>query len=136
MKLNDIFDYRALRFAIVGVISNGILFLAYLALTEIGMASKFAMTLLYVTGVIQGFIFNKKWTFSHEGHVTKTFTAYVLLYAIGYLINLAILVVFVDRLGMPHQLVQGAATLTLAGFFFLTQRFLIFRTGNSAQSRI
>lgn len=136
MKLNDILDYRVLRFAIVGLISNGILFLAYLVLTECGMGSKIAMTVLYVTGVLQGFVFNKKWTFSHDGQVLKTFTAYVFLYAIGYLTNLLIFFVLVDELGFQHQWVQGGVTLFLAGFFFLVQRFFIFKTANYAQLRI
>ena len=135
VKLNRILDYQVLRFGIVGLVSNGILFVAYLALTEFGVGSNTAMTALYATGVLQGFIFNKKWTFSHDSQTLKTFTAYVFLYAIGYLINLVILFLLVEKLGFRHQWVQGGAILLLAGFFFLAQNFFIFKTDNHNQSR-
>ncbi len=136
MKLSDILDYRAFRFIAVGLISNSVLFIAYLALTEFGLGSKTAMTILYLTGVLQGFIFNKKWTFSHDGKVLKTFTAYIFLYTIGYIINLLCLFIFVDWLGFRHQWVQGGIIVLMSSFFFLIQRFLIFKQEDQVKSRM
>jgi len=45
---------------------------------------------------------------------------------IGYLANLALLYVFTDRLGYPHQVVQAAAIFVVAGILFLLFRFFVF----------
>ena len=49
-----------IKYVVIGLISNGILYFAYLGLTKYGMGHKTAMTLLYIIGVLQTFIFNKK----------------------------------------------------------------------------
>ena len=98
MKLSEL-NLQIIRFGIVGFASNLVLYLAYLGLTSCGWGHKFAMSILYVVGVLQTFFFNKKWTFIHYGHKMVTFMRYISLFAFGYLINLAVLIVMVDHLG-------------------------------------
>lgn len=117
------------RYAIVGLASNFILYILYLALTELGMGYKSAMTLLYVVGVAQTFIFNKKWSFRHGGNVAGAFTRYTSVYAAGYALNLFALWLFVDRMVFPHQIVQGIMIVTLAVFLFLAQKYWVFAPG-------
>lgn len=121
------FSLQVIRFGIVGLSSNLILYLLYLGLTSLGLAPKLAMSILYVVGVLQTFVVNKKWTFHHHGHFSAAFTRYVGSYVIGYLINLSILMVMVDRLGYPHQLIQGLTILMLAVFLFSLQKMWVFR---------
>ncbi|EPZ15823.1 polysaccharide synthesis protein GtrA [Thauera terpenica 58Eu] len=116
-----------IRYATVGLGSNIVLYLAYLALTAAGIESKLAMSLLYVLGVVQTFAFNKRWSFRHGGLRGPTFVRYCVSYALGYLINLGALLILVDRLGYPHQAVQGVMILTLAVLLFLLQKFWVFR---------
>ncbi|HHH39412.1 MAG TPA: GtrA family protein [Sedimenticola sp.] len=116
-----------LRYAVVGLGSNLLLYLAYLLLTGLGMGPKTAMTLLYALGVAQTFIFNRKWSFGHKGRARTAFLRYLASYAIGYLLNWVVLWVCVDRLGLPHQPVQGAMILLLALFLFALQKFWVFR---------
>ncbi|MBE7369922.1 GtrA family protein [Ramlibacter sp. HM2] len=114
------------RFATVGLVSNAVLYAAYLVLTAAGMGAKLAMTLLYAVGVCQTFVFNKRWTFSFRGPGAPAFSRYAVSYALGYLVQLAILHVFVDRLGFPHQAVQAAAMVQVAVLLFLLHRFWVF----------
>jgi putative flippase GtrA len=116
------------RYAIVGLVSNAVAYLLYLALTAAGMEYKLAMTLLYGLGVAQTFLFNKRWSFQHGGMHGPTFLRYCVTYGLGYCINLFALLVFVERLGYPHQLVQGVMVLTLAVMIFLLQKFWVFRS--------
>lgn len=118
---------QSLRFAVVGLASNAVLYLAYLALTTTGLGPKLAMTLVYAIGVTQTFLFNKRWTFNHGGRHDTAFARYVSVYAGGYLANLLVLAWLVDDLGLPHQIVQGVMILVLAGCFFLLQKFWVFR---------
>lgn len=118
---------QGLRFIIVGLTSNLVLYLFYLTLTTLGLGHKTSMTLLYVIGTLQTFIFNKRWTFEHDGATRTALIRYIVAYAFGYLLNLFVLLVLVDRLGLPHQWVQGLMIFTLATMLFLLQRYWIFR---------
>ena len=113
------------RYAIVGIISNIILYLAYLLLTGLGLGHKTAMTLLYVVGTLQTFLLNRRWTFDDSGGIHGTFFRYVITYALGYLFNLGALYMLVDELGLPHQIVQGALIFVVAVLLFLLQKFFI-----------
>ena len=115
-----------LRYAIVGLGSNLLLYLAYLLLTTLGMGYKSAMTLLYAMGVAQTFLFNSSWSFRHQGALHGAFVRYIASYAFGYILNFTILWLAVDRLGQPHQIVQGVMVLTLAVLLFLLQKYWVF----------
>lgn len=115
-----------LRFGVVGLVSNALLFLVYLALTELGIGHKAAMSAVYLLGVVQTFVFNKKWSFRHSGGVSGAFIRYLIAYGLGYLVNLAVLVVLVDSFRFPHQIVQGIMILVLAVLLFLAQKYWVF----------
>jgi len=114
------------RFIVVGLLSNSILYLLYLLATTLGLGHKTAMTLLYITGILQTFVFNKTWTFSHIGKVRTSFIRYLAAYGFGYLLNLAVLALFVDLLGYPHAVVQAIAILIVATQLFLLQKYWVF----------
>jgi len=118
-----------IKYVIVGLISNGLLYFVYLLLTAYGLGHKTAMTLLYVLGVLQTFIFNKKWTFENQGSGSRSFFRYCLAYALGYLINLLALYYFVDNLLFSHKIVQGIMILFNAVLLFLLQKFWVFSIG-------
>ena len=124
---------QLLRYAMVGLISNVILYLAYLLLTSFGLGHKTAMTFLYVVGILQTFLLNRRWTFNHNGKVHSTFIRYVITYAMGYLINLIALYILVDRYGLPHQVIQGVLIFAVAVFLFLLQKFWVFRNTQNAE---
>lgn len=84
------------------------------------------MSFLYVFGVTAGFIGNKKWTFSHQGTLLNTGIKYFTMHFFGYLLNFMILLIFVDRFGYPHQVVQAAAIIVVALFLFISFRFFVF----------
>lgn len=115
------------RYALVGLVSNIVGYLLYLLLTYAGMGHKTAMTLLYAVGVLQTFYFNRGWSFGHDGEISVAFVRYVSAYAIGYLFNLAMLMLLVDQWGWPHQWMQGVMIFVLACMLFLLQRYWVFR---------
>ncbi len=87
------------------------------------------MTLLYAVGTLYTFLFNRRWTFRYQGSVLESMPRYVATYALGYLFNLVALIVLVDWYALPHQLVQGALILMVAGLLFLLQKFWVFPGG-------
>ncbi len=94
-----------------------------------GMGYKTAMTLLYAVGVAQTFIFNKRWSFRHQGPTSSAFRRYMIAYGTGYVVNYFALWFFVDKLEIPHQWVQGVVIFVLAGTLFFMQRYWVFPTG-------
>lgn len=114
------------RYAFVGIASNLAGYLAYLFITYLGVSPKIAMSVLYVVGAGIGFWGNRKLTFAYEGSVLGAGVRYFIAHFFGYLINLTILFVMVDKLGYVHQLVQGAAIFVVAAFLFITFKFFVF----------
>jgi putative flippase GtrA len=122
------------RYGVVGLTSNAMLYFGYLGLTWLGVGYKLAMTALYCVGVMQTFVFNRRWTFRHDGNSGQAFRRYVIAYLLGYALNFLALVMFVDYLGWPHQLVQGIMILVLACFLFVLQRLWVFSVRPGASS--
>jgi len=115
-----------LRYGVVGALSNGLMFLVYLAVTALGLGPKLAATLVYGLGVLQTFHLNRSWSFGAPRRQDQAFLKYAVAYGLGYLVNIGLLAWFVDRLGFPHQLVQGTIIVSLAVAFFVLQKFWIF----------
>lgn len=118
---------QLLRYGLVGLASNAGLYLAYLGLTAAGLDHKLAMSLVYGAGVALTFFVNGRWTFAAGALGGATFARYVTAYALGYVLNLALLWLLVDAGGWPHAPVQGVLILVVAGCLFLLHKFWVFR---------
>ncbi|MGJ0507549.1 MAG: GtrA family protein [Methylocystis sp.] len=123
----SVWAVQAVRYVIVGAISNAALYCFYLLLTGVGVGHKSAMSLLYGVGVVQTFYFQRRWTFSHSGRLFRSLNRYVLAYALCYLGNLAALYWFVDALGWRHEVVQAGNIVVSAVLLFLIQKIWVFR---------
>jgi putative flippase GtrA len=120
------FHKQFIRYALIGLVSNGAIYVIYLFITRIGMGAKLAMSLLYCVGVLQTFFFNRKWSFRFGGAATPAFIRYLAAYAGGYFFNLLALILLVDRAGFPHQLIQGVMIFVVAVVLFVAQRYWVF----------
>lgn len=110
----------------VGLLSNAVGYSCYLLLTYFGTTPKLTMTLLYVIGAYVSFQGNRKFTFPHSAGGRSVYIRGVISYALGYLLNFSLLLLFVDHLGFPHQLVQAIAVFVIAAFLFLLFKFFVF----------
>ena len=86
------------------------------------------MSVLYAVGVAQTFFLNRRWSFRHQGTSGGTFRRYVVLYAVGYGLNVMLLGLLVDHLGWPHQWVMLGLMIGMVAFFFVGQKFWVFRS--------
>lgn len=116
-----------LRFGAVGLGSNALLYLLYLAATAVGIEPKVAVTLIYLVGVLQTFVLNKRWTFQHEGRVRRTATRYWVAYTLSYAANMVLLFIFVDMAGFDHRVVQGVLIAVFGLVLFALQKYWVFR---------
>ena len=119
---------QMVRFGMVGIASNVVLFLGFIILSHLGMGHKTAMTVVFFAGVLQTFLANKKWTFAHQGSTVLSFSRYIFAYALAYLFNLVILYIVVDKLGCSYVTTHGVMVFLVAGLLFFMQRYWIFKT--------
>jgi putative flippase GtrA len=116
-----------LRFGVVGLASNALLYLLYLATTAIGVEPKAAASFIYLVGVLLTFVLNKRWTFQHDGHVRRTVARYWVAYVFSYAANMVLLVIFVDMAGFDHRVVQGILIAVIGLVLFALQKYWVFR---------
>lgn len=114
------------KYGLVGIATNSIGYLTYLLITYFGVEPKFLITFMYPVGAAIGFFGNRQWAFAHKGALLSAGARYFFAHLCGYLINLFILLMFVDRLGYPHQWVQAMAIVIVAGFLFLAFKYFVF----------
>jgi putative flippase GtrA len=122
------------RYVVVGISSNLVGYLLYLTLTGFGVVPKLAMSLLYGFGATLSFLGNRRWTFHNDGSITIGALRFALVYVIGYFLNLALLVIFVDLLGFPHQAVQATAVPVIAIMLFILLRLFVFPARRSRET--
>lgn len=115
-----------ISYVCIGVLTNVLGYTVYLFLTYLWGAPKLTMTLLYFVGASIGFLANRRFTFRHKGHIGVAGARYLLVQLAGYLLNLVLLLLFVDWLGLAHQLVQAIAVVVVAIFLFFLLRFFVF----------
>lgn len=119
---------QGVRYLAVGAASNVVLYLLYLLITRVGVEPKTAMTTLFIGGMIQTFVLNKRWTFGNRRFSKAEILKYLVAYCFGYGINLLVLFFFVDVAGYRHEAVQCIAVVVIALMLFLLQKFWVFRT--------
>ncbi|MCU7873407.1 MAG: GtrA family protein [Candidatus Thiodiazotropha sp. (ex Lucinoma borealis)] len=115
-----------LRYAMIGVVSNLVLYTAYLLMTSMGVGYKTAMTLIYGVGILQTFLLNRRWTFDHQGDFHGALIRYLIIYLLGYIVFFGGLYIFVDIMGYPHQLIQAIFIVIVAILLFTLLRVWIF----------
>jgi putative flippase GtrA len=125
---------QLIRYGLTGVVHNVGGFLLYLLATYLGAEPKLAMSVLFVVGVAVSFLLNRAWAFGDSNPIAGSLGRFLLAYVFGYLLNLAALLLLVDRLGYPHQWVQGFATIAIAGVLFLLNRYFVFNARRHDQN--
>lgn len=115
------------RYALVGITSNVIGYLIYLAIVSLNVTPILTMTFLYGIAASIGYFGNRNFTFQFKGSLSGSGMRYCITHCAGYFINLFILIIFVNKLGYPHQWVQAVAIFVVAGFLFISFKFFVFR---------
>lgn len=116
-----------IRFVLVGLGLNAVLYATYLLLTRWVMGFESAMTIIFSVGVLLSFLAHRSVTFRHRSDAFTALRRFLACYAILYLVNFIALWLFADRMGIPHQLVQGCMALVVALVAFIVQKYWVFR---------
>lgn len=125
--MSKILNLSIVRFVIVGVASNLILYALFLCLIFLGVSNISGMTICYILGVCQTFYFNKNWSFKNSGSILSGFVKYVGLYLVGYFLNVCSLYILVHIFGYNVAYIQAFNIVVLALFFFVMQKYFVFK---------
>jgi putative flippase GtrA len=114
------------RYGVVGVLNNLLGYMIYLVLTWLWLDPKLAVTLLYPIGALTGYFGHARYAFGYGGRTSRGILRYAIAHLIGYGANIGMIHLFSDRMGYPHQLIQGLAIFVVSGILFLLFRYFVF----------
>ena len=118
-------SFQIIRFGVIGVVSNGALYVLYLLLAHLAFPVLVAMTLTFAAGVVLSWLLNGLITF--RARLTRrSGMRMIMVYAGAYVTNLALLWLAVQVWSMPHQVVQLAIMAMLAVALFFLQKYWVF----------
>ncbi len=114
------------RYGVVGVLNNLLGYGIYLLVTFFWLEPMVAISLLYPVGAITAYFGHSKYAFSYQGRHTHALVRYIIAHLIGYGVNFLMLYLLWEKLKFPHQAVQVAAIIVVAGVLFLLLRYFVF----------
>lgn len=117
------------KFAIVGASNTAITFVVYTALLKgAGISYLVASAIGFIAGATNGFLWNRRWTFSD--HVGDAYTPlrWGAVQSFGLLIDEALLYLFVHDAGLDKLLAQALAIIVVTITTFGLNRAWTFRT--------
>lgn len=126
IELDAMMHQQFIRYGVIGLSLNAAGYAAYLLLTHTVMGSRAAMTLVYFSFVLIGFVLNRRITFRFDGDNGSALMRFFGAYAIGYVINFAGLWLLVDHYGIGHEIAQLEIGLVLVVVLFLLLRYWVF----------
>ena len=123
---------RLVRFALVGGTNGGVTLLVYWALTELGVPYIPAAAIGYAAGMLNGYTWNRRWTFQSGTFHGPEFVRYVIVQGAGLIVNLIALAFAVETLGIQKVVAELATLTPIVLATFLLNRAWAFRAGPSS----
>jgi len=117
------------RFLTAGVVNTAVgLAVIVVARDMLGLGDIAANASGYAAGLLIGFAVNRAWTFRHSGAALPSFLRFLLVFALAYAANLAVLGATLEPLSpwpyLPHLL----GMIVYTGIFYAGSRLVAFRS--------
>lgn len=125
------------KFGIVGISNTLLSLVVYAVLLKVfGVWYLAASAVGFAVGTVNGFLWNRKWTF--RGHVGDALTPvrWFVVQGFGLLANLGLVFLFVHDAHLDELLGQACATAIVVVFTFLVNRAWTFRMHPAADSAV
>ena len=131
MKIDKIKKIKLLKkeitnFFFIGILVNFFYYICYLILTFIGLNIYLATTLLFLLTNLLSYKGNAKFTFKVKKSNKKSILFFYLIQFLFYILNIFLLFILVENLGLPHQIVQIFLIIGLAILNFLLLKKFVF----------
>lgn len=117
---------HAAKYAIVGVANVAIDLTVYALLIHLGVFYVIAKVLSLSVATINGYTFNRRWTFRAGDHESMKLVRYVTVQGTGLVLNLIVLTLLVEVIGVGKLPAAAIAVPFVALFCFLGNRLWTF----------
>lgn len=116
------------KFGLVGVSNTAITFTVFTLLLKVfGVWYLAASAIGFAMGATNGFLLNRRWTFSEHVGDSLTPVRWAIVQSSGLAVNEALLFVLVDRVGLDELVSQAFAMVVVTVSTFLVNRAWTFR---------
>ena len=116
------------RFAVVGVLQNGLNVAVFALATVLGMHYRVAAVVAALAALLASFALNRGWTFpGRTAPIHHQGARYALVFASAVALGIVLLTFFVEVAGLPEVAAQVTAIVVVAPLSFLVQRAWVFR---------
>jgi putative flippase GtrA len=120
-------DRRFLRFALVGASNGAVTIAVYTLLLAIGVAYPIAAVAGYLAGIVNGYTWNRLWTFETGPFHLPEFSRYIAVQGFGLLLNLGLLYVLIEDLETPKAMAEVLSVVPVVLLTFIINRRWTFR---------
>jgi putative flippase GtrA len=120
-------DRRLFRFAVVGGSNTLVTVVSYSVLIEIGLSYLVAAVIGYAAGILNGYTWNRVWTFETGPFHLPEFSRYVVVQLSGLALNLLLLLVLIEGLDIARGLAEILSVVPIVFLTFSLNRYWTFR---------
>jgi len=116
------------RFLMVGALNTLVgLSVIFMAKAIAGAGDVTANVAGYGVGFVLSFLLNRTWTFGHRGDRWSAMGRFLLVFAVAYALNLAVVLLLVRGLQLNGYLSQMLGVVPYTVFSYFAARHLVFR---------
>ena len=117
---------RIVRFFAVGVLNTFVGLAVIYACKYFGQMSDVSANATgYVVALLNSFVWNRNWTFSHAGEILPAATRFFGIFCVAYVANLATAMIAIGA-GVNSYLAHAIAIVPYTVLFYLGSRFIVF----------
>lgn len=123
---------RAVRFVAVSVLNNGMGYALFALLLWRGVSVPIAAAICYAFAIGLGYVANSNYSFRAAYGSPWQAVAYIALYLLSYVANVAVLQFAAKHLGISPLLTQIVLVFAFGGVIFLVLHYVIFAAKRAA----
>lgn len=117
-----------LAFGLVGVVNTLVGYaVIYTCMLALGMGAVASNVAGYAVGLCCSFVLNRRLTFRSGGSARAELLRFLATFLVAYAINLLILLLCIERLGVPPVYAQVVAGVGYTAVFFVLSKWFVFR---------
>ena len=121
------FFRQLFKYSIVGIFNTAIgLSVIYFVFNVLNLNYVLANIIGYACGLVNSFIWNKKWTFKSSQHYSKEIIPFLVVFGISYTANLLTVILFVEFINIHPNIAQIIGIAAYSSTNFLINRYWTF----------
>ena len=118
---------RIARFLAVGLLNTCIGLSVIFACKYFGdLRDSPANAIGYAVALINSFVWNRRWTFSHTGNLVPAAARFCAVFFVAYLANLATVMIAIETFDVNSYLAHAIGAVPYTVLFYLGSRFVVF----------